>query len=81
MNKDVVKNQLKEIMEQETKKSFETFDLSTTIEALGIESMHFIRIIIQVEKTFGVELSEEESSNIVTIDDFVNTIIEKGGEL
>lgn len=81
MEKDNIKKQLKEIMEKETNKKFEYFDYETSIESLGIESMHFIRIIIQVEKTFGVELSEQESSSIITIGDFISKIIEKDGEL
>lgn len=73
MNASII-SVLKNIIEKESKKSINNFNTDMSFTDLGIESMERIRIVIQVEREFGVELSETEASSIETIGDLVKFI-------
>ncbi|PES61477.1 hypothetical protein CN507_29225 [Bacillus cereus] len=73
MSKRII-DELKDIIESESKKNISDFSEKMTFTNLGIESMDRIRIVIQVERKFRVEFSETEAASIDTIGDLVNFI-------
>lgn len=46
----------------------------STFESLGADSLDILQIIMKIEETFGIEISDEQASNIKTIDEAVNSI-------
>jgi acyl carrier protein len=46
-------------------------DPSTTFEALGLDSIHFIELELDVEERYGFRVSAEDASQIRTLGDAV----------
>ncbi|MGR5985552.1 acyl carrier protein [Bacillus cytotoxicus] len=80
MSLDVIEV-LRNIIETESKKEISSLKEDMTFTNLGIESMDKIRIVIQVERKFGVEFSETDATNIETIGDLVHFIKTNGSEV
>lgn len=70
---------LKELIERELDKKIPDLDPTTSFLDLGIDSMDRIRIIIHVERDYGVEFSEADAGRIKSIQDLISFITEKGG--
>ena len=49
-------------------------DASTRISELGVSSLNFVEIVVKIEETFNVSISDEEFQRIATIGDAVNVI-------
>tara|TARA_B100000427_G_scaffold321784_1_gene322867 strand:+ start:1729 stop:1974 length:246 start_codon:yes stop_codon:yes gene_type:complete len=47
------------------------------IEDLGLDSLDFVDVVVEVEEKFGVKLDGNDFINVSTLDDFYNLIIEK----
>ena len=47
---------------------------SEIIKDLGADSLDLVEMLLSLEETFGVELSDEETESIVTVQDIVNLI-------
>ena len=44
---------------------------------LGLDSLDYIDMVVVIESNFGVKLAEADFKNIITFDDFYNTIEQK----
>lgn len=53
--------------------------LDNTFKEIGVESINFITIIVEIEDDFGIEFDDENmiSSNYQTVGDFVNYVKSK----
>lgn len=49
-------------------------------ETLGLDSLDYIDMVVIIESNFGVKLGEADFKQIVTFDDFYNTIGQKISE-
>ena len=47
---------------------------SEIIKDLGADSLDLVEMLLSLEETFGVELSDEETESTVTVQDIVNLI-------
>ena len=59
------------LIEQETGK---TASLDTKIQDLGIDSLDFLALIVEVQTKFSVTIKDAEIPKIQTIQDLLNTI-------
>lgn len=48
-------------------------------DALGLDSLDFVDLVVAVESNFGVKLVGEDFSNVVTLKDFYDLIERKLG--
>lgn len=46
-------------------------------ETLGLDSLDYIDLVVIIESNFGVKLGEADFKQMVTFDDFYNTIQQK----
>jgi acyl carrier protein len=54
-----------------------TLTLDTKVSDLGIDSLNFIQVIFSVESAFGIEILDEELTELHTIGDFLNCLENK----
>ncbi|TCS95796.1 acyl carrier protein [Hazenella coriacea] len=70
---------LKNVIKNELKKEVPEITPSMSFQDLGIDSMDRIRIVIHVERAYGVEFSENEAGSIQTVGELIQFIEDKGG--
>lgn len=51
--------------------------LSDTLDQLGMDSLDNIELIMKLEETFGIEISDEEADKIKTVSDVVKYVENK----
>ena len=49
-------------------------DKSASLESLGLDSLDKIDLLYEIEDTFGIEFTNDEMQNFVTIGDLFQTI-------
>ena len=54
---------------------------ASIVEALGLDSLDMIDVVVLIDKNFGITLVEEDFKGIKTFQDFYNLIIRKYNEL
>lgn len=70
---------LKKVIKEELKKDVSEMTPSMSFQDLGIDSMDRIRIVIHVERAYGVEFSEKEAGSIQSVGELIQFIESKGG--
>jgi len=50
---------------------------SNLVEDLGLDSLDFVDVVVEIEDIFGIKLTGEDFINITTLEDFHNLIIKK----
>lgn len=70
---------LKNVIKDELKKEVPEITPSMSFQELGIDSMDRIRIVIHVERAYGVEFSEKEAGSIQSVGELIQFIESKGG--
>ncbi|MBX6341559.1 MAG: acyl carrier protein [Thermomicrobiaceae bacterium] len=50
------------------------------VQDLNADSLDLVELIMQLEEEFGIEISDEEAENIVTVNDAIQFIEEHGGK-
>ena len=72
-----IKDQIYNIIEENTGKD-ESIDLKETFEDIGIGSVTFIKIMVEIEMYYDIELDENYyiNDNYANIESFINTLSE-----
>lgn len=66
---------LKTIIEKTLGKTMGTITGKTTfVDDLGIDSLDFFQILIDLEETYDIHIDQQEAEEIVTIGDAVETL-------
>ena len=66
---------LKTIIEKTLGKTMGTITEKTTfVDDLGIDSLDFFQILIDLEETYDIHIDQQEAEEIVTIGDAVETL-------
>ena len=47
---------------------------TTFVDELGVDSLDFFQILIEVEETYDIQIDQEEAEAIVTVGDAVETL-------
>ena len=50
---------------------------SNLVDDLGLDSLDFVDVVVEIEDIFGVKLTGEDFINVTTLEDFHNLIINK----
>ena len=54
--------------------------MEATFEGLGADSLDIVEIVMALEEEFGIEIPSEDLENIVTVNDIMGYLKEKGVE-
>lgn len=66
---------IQKLMAEKLNKSPETIrPESEIVKDLGADSLDLVEMLLELETEFGITISDEDSSNIVTVQDIVNII-------
>ena len=57
--------------------SAQAIDMSSQFPAMGFDSLETIELVMQLEKEFGISISEDEASNIQTVGEAIRYILRK----
>ena len=74
---NTINQQLGQLIADNTKIKPENIHPELDLEGSGLDSFARIELILVIEEQFGIELSDSESADVVTIDDLVKVIQEK----
>ena len=78
MSNDEVKSQINNFLIEEFEINPELINSEAKLkDDLGLDSLDFVDIVVEIEEIFGIKLIGEDFINIVTLDDFHNLIINK----
>ena len=67
-----IEAKLKEVLAKKIKGV--ELDKSASLESLGLDSLDKIDLLYEIEDTFGIEFTNDEMQNFVTIGDLFQTI-------
>lgn len=79
MDENTISQKLSELIATKTKLNADDIRPDLNLEDSGLDSFARIELILVIEETFDIELSDAESANIATINDIVTLIKEKTG--
>ena len=66
---------LKKIIEKTLGQNIDSFTEKTSfVDDLGIDSLDFFQILIDLEETYDIYIDQEEAEEIVTVGDAVETL-------
>ena len=78
MSNDEVKSQINNFLIEEFEINPELINSEAKLkDDLGLDSLDFVDVVVEIEEIFGIKLTGEDFINIVTLDDFHNLIINK----
>lgn len=78
MSNDEVKSQINNFLIEEFEINPELINSEAKLkDDLGLDSLDFVDVVVEIEEIFGIKLVGEDFINIVTLDDFHNLIINK----
>ncbi len=79
MDESTISQKLSELIATKTKLNADDIRPDLNLEDSGLDSFARIELILVIEETFDIELSDAESANVATINDIVTLIQEKTG--
>ena len=80
MNKEEIINKINEFLIDEFEVEEEAMSPDANLkEALELDSLDFVDLVVAVESNFGVKLVGEDFVNVITLQDFYNLIERKLG--
>ncbi len=54
---------------------------TSIVEDLGADSLDVVELVMQLEKEFGVKISDEEAKSLKTVGNVVDALVDKGVDL
>ena len=75
MEKEEIKRRIIELVETKSDENAQITD-DKPLKELGLDSLDCIELMIDVEREFDVEIPDEKSENVRTIEDVVNIVID-----
>ncbi|MEA4841205.1 MAG: acyl carrier protein [Bacteroidales bacterium] len=77
-NRETDKNEISSIIAEILEEEFVLFEENARlVEDIGLDSMGFLELAIQIQRSFGTIIPNEEWKNIITIQDLLDTIDKK----
>jgi len=78
MSNEKIKSQINNFLIEEFEINPELINSEAKLkDDLGLDSLDFVDVVVEIEEIFGIKLTGEDFINIVTLDDFHNLIINK----
>ena len=78
MSNEKIKSQINNFLIEEFEINPELINSEAKLkDDLGLDSLDFVDVVVEIEEIFGIKLTGEDFINIVTLDDFHNLIIKK----
>ena len=78
MSNDKIKSQINNFLIEEFEINSELINSEAKLkDDLGLDSLDFVDVVVEIEEIFGIKLTGEDFINIVTLDDFHNLIINR----
>ena len=75
MNKDDIFNKLKEMIKEQFGTNENDINKeSSIIDDLAADSLDIVELVMNVEEEFNIEISDEDSEKILTVEDLVNYV-------
>jgi acyl carrier protein len=69
-----VLQQLREIIRAEAHVPVPTLEPTTTLQDLGLDSLARVRVLVAVERKYGIDVDERRAAQIVRVGDFIELI-------
>ena len=77
-NRETDRNEISSIIAEILEEEFVLFEENARlVEDIGLDSMGFLELAIQIQRSFGTIIPNEEWKNIITIQDLLDTIEKK----
>jgi len=78
MNNEDVKSKINDFLIEEFEIDQELINPDAKLkDDLGLDSLDFVDVVVEIEDAFGVKLTGNDFTNIVSLSDFYNLIIKK----
>ncbi|MFA7044014.1 MAG: acyl carrier protein [Bacteroidales bacterium] len=77
-NRETDRNEISSIIAEILEEEFVLFEENAKlVEDIGLDSMGFLELAIQIQRSFGTIIPNEEWKSIITIQDLLDTIEKK----
>ncbi|MCE5175074.1 MAG: acyl carrier protein [Bacteroidales bacterium] len=77
-NRETDRNEISSIIAEILEEEFVLFEENARlVEDIGLDSMGFLELAIQIQRSFGTIIPNEEWKSIITIQDLLDTIEKK----
>ncbi len=78
MNNEDIKSKINDFLIEEFEIDQELINPDAKLkDDLGLDSLDFVDVVVEIEDAFGVKLTGNDFTNIVFLSDFYNLIIKK----
>lgn len=74
LSREEIKSKLLQIIAEQLKIDKNSINPQATLESMGADSLDRVEIIMRMEEEFGLEISDEDSSKLSSLDTAVNYI-------
>ena len=78
MNNEDIKSKINDFLIEEFEIDQELINPDAKLkDDLGLDSLDFVDVVVEIEDVFGIKLTGNDFTNIVSLSDFYNLIIKK----
>jgi len=78
MNNEDIKSKINDFLVEEFEIDQELINPDAKLkDDLGLDSLDFVDVVVEIEDVFGIKLTGNDFTNIVSLSDFYNLIIKK----
>ena len=78
MNNEDIKSKINDFLIEEFEIDQELINPDAKLkDDLGLDSLDFVDVVVEIEDVFGIKLTGNDFTNIVFLSDFYNLIIKK----
>jgi acyl carrier protein len=65
---------LRELIRAEARLPLATLDPETTLQDLGLDSLARVRVLVAIERKYGIDVDEKRAARITKVADFIELI-------